>query len=65
MIGKRIRTPGAPHASKYVAAIETAPLSLEPGAGEMTSPANHVPRWAILMVAAFEAIAIGAALLSR
>jgi hypothetical protein len=31
----------------------------------MTSPANHVPRWAILMVAAFEAIAIGAALLSR
>lgn len=31
----------------------------------MTSPANRVPLWAILMVAAFEAVAIAAALLSR
>jgi hypothetical protein len=31
----------------------------------MTKPANRVPVWAILVVAAFEAIAIGATLLSR
>jgi hypothetical protein len=48
-----------------VAAIERPPRTIRTWSREMTSPANRVPRWAILVVAAFEAIAIGAALLSR
>lgn len=62
---KWIRTSGASRASKYVAGIERLPRCHESGAEEMTKPVNRVPLWAILVVAAFEAVAIGAALVSR